>query len=205
MYLWFYRTYWWYAPISFRPADYKIKCILKLWRCFHACGRSFRRFVLPLGFFVAEFSKLRYSYVRTWIPDNLPLYSIALIIAQISLLLIGFRNPLLRISQENIIAAAIFGTVAATSITSTFTICQTIYSNTTPEGRARSRYKYIADIIIQSSAIYSLLMLLLFIFELLDLLRFTVGVHIAQIFVVDVAFGMTVSSTFDFSMWRFTL
>ena len=43
-------------------------------------------------------------------------------------------------------------------------------------------------------------MLLLFIFELLDLLRFTVGVHIAQIFVVDVAFGMTVSSTFDFSM-----
>jgi len=100
-----------------------------------------------------------------------------------------------RIDQANIIGAATFGSVAATSVTSTLIICRAIYSNTPRGGRYRARYKYIADIIIQSSAIYSTLMLLLFILQLMDLFDFALGIHIADIFIVNLAFGMTVSST----------
>jgi len=134
-----------------------------------------------------------------YILDNPFFHYPALIASEISLSSIGFLKPEmntpLRIDQVNIVGAATFGSVAATSVTTTFIICRAIYSNTTHGGRCRARYKYIADIVIQSSAIYSTLMLLLFILQLMYLFDLTPGVRMADIFIVSLAFGMTVSST----------
>jgi len=110
-----------------------------------------------------------------------------------------------RASQETIIFAAIFGTVAATSITSTFIICRTIYANTPYDGQSRVRFKYIADILIQSSAIYSTVMLLSFIFVILLLWTQTTDVLILENFIVNMAIGMTVSSVYNLNFTLITM
>jgi len=124
-------------------------------------------------------------------------------IAHISLIITGSQNNTLetgrQASQETIIFAMIFGTVAATSITSTFIICRTIYANATNDGKSRVRFKYIADILIQSSAIYSTVMLLSFIFVILLLWTKTIDVQMSENFVVSMAIGMTVSSVHNFN------
>jgi len=79
-------------------------------------------------------------------------------------------------------------------MTSTLTICLSIYTNTRSGGNSRLRFKYIADILIQSSAIYSTLMLISFIFEFLRIWKLTAGVQISGTYVVNLAIAMTVSS-----------
>ena len=132
----------------------------------------------------------------TCTPANILLYYLALVICQIALQITRFKNHAMYTQQNShgaIMPAAIFGTAAATSLTSTFTICKTIYSKTIPGGHFRARFKYIANILLQSSAIYSTLMLLSFLSEILRLWKFTVGVQISKYFIVNLAFGMTVS------------
>jgi len=174
----------------------------KLWRCFHACGRSLARCILPLAFFMVELGQFSIR-VFPCIPNNLLLYYLALMIAHISLMITGSQNNTLetgrRASQETIIFAAIFGTVGVTSITSTFIICRTIYATITNDGHSRVRFKYIADILIQSSAIYTIVMLLSFIFVILLLCTKRTDVQISERFFVSLAIGTSVSSVHDFN------
>jgi len=63
-------------------------------------------------------------------------------------------NTIERVKQADHIAGAMYASVAATSVATTFIIWHFIYSQTIFNGGYR-RYKDIIDILIQSSAVYS--------------------------------------------------
>ncbi|KAF9538520.1 hypothetical protein CPC08DRAFT_807423 [Agrocybe pediades] len=91
----------------------------KVWRCFHASGRTLAGFVLPLVLFGGE---------------------CALVITSVVLnSLIDARNEqIARIANR--INGAMYALIAATSITATFIICKNIYTHTTHNRSARKRF-----------------------------------------------------------------
>jgi len=70
--------------------------------------------------------------------------------------------------NANIISGATFVAVAVTSITATYLICHHIYTSTKHNQRSWKRYKHIVDICIQSSIIYTTIMVFETIIDFLE-------------------------------------
>ncbi|KAF4613776.1 hypothetical protein D9613_007358 [Agrocybe pediades] len=111
-----------------------------VWRCFHACGRSFRSSILPITLFILESVLV--------ICDRC--------LDTVFLLSDSKLNPWLSIySILFTLDGAMYISVAATSLTSTFVICWQVYVHTKHGSRSRRRYRNVMDALIQSSALYS--------------------------------------------------
>ncbi|KAF9551550.1 hypothetical protein CPC08DRAFT_823169 [Agrocybe pediades] len=112
---------------------------LLVWRCFKACGSSLRSCVIPLGLFIVE---------------------IALVISSTTFACIimsakpGFENAHRDRIADRLSGATLISTVA-TSASATFLICFQIWRLTPKGSRARRRYSYIIDALVQSSAMYT--------------------------------------------------
>ena len=70
--------------------------------------------------------------------------------------------------QYNAVQGSGMCVTVATSVLATFVIGARIYSSTAMNHRARRRYKHIVEIIVQSSALYSLCILLAAVADLVD-------------------------------------
>ncbi|KAF9553203.1 hypothetical protein CPC08DRAFT_788271 [Agrocybe pediades] len=117
---------------------------LLVWRCFHACGRSFRKILLPIVLFILEAALLVSSIVYACMLNNKP----------------GFKS-LQTVQIFNHLDAAMLIAVAATSLVSTILICLRIWQHTTPRSTSRKRFRTVINALIQSSGIYSATVLLL--------------------------------------------
>ncbi|KAF4612517.1 hypothetical protein D9613_012760 [Agrocybe pediades] len=115
---------------------------LLVWRCFHACGRSLRRCFLPIGLWIVE-TVLVVSFV---VARCLLVVSPRLVTAE------GIRI-------FACISAAMYVAIATTSLVSTSMICREIYKRSTFQARSRGHYRNILEALIQSSAIYSVIVL----------------------------------------------
>ncbi|KAF9536745.1 hypothetical protein CPC08DRAFT_771459 [Agrocybe pediades] len=119
------------------PATDNSHCPL-VWRCFHACGGSFYKSLLPIGLLIVETG----------------LALVAMVYGCLT-----FAKPAFNTAQNGVIynrlAAATFVAVAATSLVSTVVICLQIWRRTTPSSRSRKRYQTVISALIESSATYS--------------------------------------------------
>ncbi|KAF9552668.1 hypothetical protein CPC08DRAFT_768127 [Agrocybe pediades] len=113
-----------------------------VWRCFHACGRSFRRSLLPIVLLIVETVLVLTATVYQGLIDAKP-----------ELKTIQTAKIYNRLS-----AAANIG-VVATSLFSTGIICLQIWRHTSPSSWSRKHYKAIINVLIQSSAIYTVTVL----------------------------------------------
>jgi len=115
--------------------------------------------MLPLAFFIIEFGESNRNNLKML--DITFLDDILTVIAVVETSFTGLLSYKRRfrkaknIRDDNLIGAALFGAVAATSITATFIICRHIYKSTTYDSRSRRRYKHIVDALVQSSLLYS--------------------------------------------------
>ncbi|KAF9554109.1 hypothetical protein CPC08DRAFT_713170 [Agrocybe pediades] len=117
---------------------------LLVWRCFHACRRSFGRSFLPIALLTVEIALVISAVVYSCLLSAKP----------------GFET--IQTNQiSNKLAAASLTSVAATSLVSTFLICQQIWRHTTLRARSRKHYRNIINILIQSSALYTVITLFL--------------------------------------------
>ncbi|KAF4610158.1 hypothetical protein D9613_010201 [Agrocybe pediades] len=117
---------------------------LLVWRCFHACGRSFGRSFLPMALLTVEIALVISSTVYSCLFSAKPDFE-TIQTAQIS----------------DKLAAASLTSAAATSFVSTFLICQQIWRHTAPRARSRKHYRNIINTLIQSSALYTITILIL--------------------------------------------
>ncbi|KAF9551543.1 hypothetical protein CPC08DRAFT_768702 [Agrocybe pediades] len=117
---------------------------LLVWRCFHACGRSFRRSLLPIALLTVEtvlvLSAMAYNFLLNAKP--------------------GFET-LQTDEISNRLDAATYVVVAATSFVSTGVICLQIWRQTTLSSRSRKHYRTIINALVESSALYTVTVLLL--------------------------------------------
>ncbi|KAF9541631.1 hypothetical protein CPC08DRAFT_717107, partial [Agrocybe pediades] len=115
---------------------------LLVWRCFHSCGRSFRRSLFPIALLIVE-------------------TVLALIATTYSCLL---NKPNFETVQTDAIStclnAATFVVVAVTSGVSTSLICLQIWRHTSRSSRSWKYYRTIINVLIESSAMYTLTVLL---------------------------------------------
>ncbi|KAF4615730.1 hypothetical protein D9613_012480 [Agrocybe pediades] len=65
------------------------------------------------------------------------------------------REFLTLVSVTTILDGAMYVSVAATSLAATYIICGQVYTHTKPGSRSRRRYRNVIDALIQSSALYS--------------------------------------------------
>ncbi|KAF9569065.1 hypothetical protein CPC08DRAFT_813227 [Agrocybe pediades] len=123
---------------------------LLVWRCYHACGGSFRSNILSMGLFIVE---------------------ITLVVASAIFDCLLYLRPELETHQLILVSdyldGASFISVAATSLVATFMICYQIYSRTTPGSGARRLYRHIVDALVQSSCVYTVTVILLAIVDFL--------------------------------------
>ncbi|KAF4619509.1 hypothetical protein D9613_004636 [Agrocybe pediades] len=117
---------------------------LLVWRCFHACGRSLRLSLLPIGLFIIE--------------TVLSLVSVVYVCLFLFKPGTSFPSPAGEI--YNRVEAAMFFVAAATSFVATVTICHQIYKHTSPGSQSRKRYRYVIRSLTESSAIYSVSVLI---------------------------------------------
>ncbi|KAF9547040.1 hypothetical protein CPC08DRAFT_769529 [Agrocybe pediades] len=114
---------------------------LLVWRCFHACGRSLRS-LLPIGLFVVEIVDVQGLVMADCIFDAFlnadPKFGTA---------------KHVRISNR--LAGAMYISAAVTSLMATFMICHQIYTHTSHYTRSRKRFRHVIDILVQSSGIYT--------------------------------------------------
>ncbi|KAF9560014.1 hypothetical protein CPC08DRAFT_818450 [Agrocybe pediades] len=113
---------------------------LMVWRCFHACGSSLRRSLVPIGLLVIE-TALVLGSSAFYILVNLGS---------------GPWDPIFTCIVADYLGGAMAISVVATSLAATFLICRQIYTHTkTLPGSARSRYERVIDTLIQSCGMYS--------------------------------------------------
>ncbi|KAF9554113.1 hypothetical protein CPC08DRAFT_198328 [Agrocybe pediades] len=117
---------------------------LLVWRCFHACRRSFGRSVLPIGLLAVEIALVISATVYSSFVSAKP----------------GFATAQTSQISNKLVAIALTS-AAATSLVSTFLICEQIWRHTTLMSRSRKRYRNIINILIQSSALYTVTVLFL--------------------------------------------
>ncbi|KAF4618070.1 hypothetical protein D9613_012650 [Agrocybe pediades] len=112
----------------------------EVWRCFHACGSSLRRSLVPIGLLVIE-TALVLGSSAFYILVNLGS---------------GPWDPIFTCIVADYLGGAMAISVVATSLAATFLICRQIYTHTkTLPGSARSRYERVIDTLIQSCGMYS--------------------------------------------------
>ncbi|KAF9547037.1 hypothetical protein CPC08DRAFT_769526 [Agrocybe pediades] len=124
---------------------------LMVWRCFHACGRSLKAFALPMVLLLVETA----LGVTTIVYDSLVAMKP------------GYHSDKTD-AIANRLAGAVFTSVAMTSLAATFVICSNIYRHTASFSASRKRYRHVTDILIQSSAIYTLVIVFQAILGFLD-------------------------------------
>ncbi|KAF9559278.1 hypothetical protein CPC08DRAFT_818828 [Agrocybe pediades] len=124
-----------------------------VWRCFHASGQSIRRSALPIGLLILETALIIcfnvVSYLRDYEPEI-------------------FHVLLTLWSATAILAGVMYVSIAATSLTATFMICRQVYTHTKPGSRSRRRYRNVIDASIQSSALYSIVLVVHAILNIID-------------------------------------
>ncbi|KAF4618105.1 hypothetical protein D9613_012648 [Agrocybe pediades] len=116
---------------------------LLVWRCYHACGGSLRSAGLPIALFVVE--------------------TVLIISNMIYICLVNVKPGFSTRKTDEIntrIRAAMLVSVAVTSVVATYAICRQIYSHTKPGSRTRRRYRNLVDALIQSSGIYSVVVVI---------------------------------------------
>ncbi|KAF9554103.1 hypothetical protein CPC08DRAFT_821899 [Agrocybe pediades] len=117
---------------------------LLVWRCFHACGRSFQKSLLPIVLLIVEAS---------------------LVVSSLAYNSLISTNPTFATSKANGIAnrlnAALLTSVAATSLVSTAVICLRIRPHTSPGSPSRKHYQTIINILIESSAFYTIIAIIM--------------------------------------------
>ncbi|KAF9545347.1 hypothetical protein CPC08DRAFT_769881 [Agrocybe pediades] len=117
---------------------------LLVWRCFHACGRSLRRSLLPIALFIVETVLVVSSMICISTLDATR----------------NFRSlkapPTL---LYNHLVAATLISVAATSLVSAVIVCLQIWRHTTAGSRSRRHYRKTTSALIESSATYSVAVL----------------------------------------------
>ncbi|KAF9536681.1 hypothetical protein CPC08DRAFT_717786 [Agrocybe pediades] len=135
---------WWYvlSIIAGPSVRFIIADGVLVWRCFHACGQSFRSSALPIGLLILETALIICNNVVSSLVTYEP---------QI------FHAPgdLTLVSVSTILEGAVLVSVAVTSLAATFIICRQVYMHTKPGSRSRRRYRKVIDALIQSSALYS--------------------------------------------------
>ncbi|KAF9554360.1 hypothetical protein CPC08DRAFT_753694 [Agrocybe pediades] len=118
---------------------------LLVWRCFHACGRSFRRSLLPIALLTVETA------------------SAVLVLSSMAYRFLIDAKPGFQTAQTdeilNRLNAAGFVIVAATSLVSTGVICLQIWRQTTLSSRSRTQYRTVTNALIESSALYTVAVL----------------------------------------------
>ncbi|KAF9560671.1 hypothetical protein CPC08DRAFT_467512 [Agrocybe pediades] len=124
---------------------------LMIWRCYHASGGSLSKISIPLVLFISEFG---------------------LTVADSTFIALFDLRQSLQTAENarraNHISAALFCTAAATSLSATLFLCYTIYSSTAMNPQSWKRYRYIVDIMLQSSAIYTTFAVILMISDFLN-------------------------------------
>ncbi|KAF9560015.1 hypothetical protein CPC08DRAFT_762940 [Agrocybe pediades] len=116
---------------------------LLVWRCYYACGGSLRSAGLPIALFVVETVLVISNMIYICLVNVKP----------------GFSTQ--KTDEINTrIRATMLVSVAATSIVATYTICRQIYSHTKPGSRTRRRYRNLIDALIQSSGVYSVVVVI---------------------------------------------
>ncbi|KAF9554381.1 hypothetical protein CPC08DRAFT_766781 [Agrocybe pediades] len=110
---------------------------LLVWRCFHSCGRSFRRSLPRIALLIVETVLALTTIAYSLLIDAKP----------------GFKTTQADVIFNRLSAAA-FVAAATTSFVSTGVICRQIWRHTTPISRSRKRYRTIINALIESSAIY---------------------------------------------------
>ncbi|KAF9553199.1 hypothetical protein CPC08DRAFT_767724 [Agrocybe pediades] len=111
---------------------------LLVWRCFHSCGRSFRRSLLPIALLMVEIVLALTVNVYRCLLDTKP----------------NFATRQTEVIFNHL-SATTFVAVAATSLVSTAVICLQIWRRTTLVSRSRKRYRTIINALIESSALYT--------------------------------------------------
>ncbi|KAF9560022.1 hypothetical protein CPC08DRAFT_762946 [Agrocybe pediades] len=124
---------------------------LLAWRCYYACGRSLLKSLPPIGLLVVQTGLMIASTIYTYLLKLKP----------------GFANPA-RDRRADKLNSAMFVTIAATSVVATFIICWHIYEHTTPGTFSRKRYQNVINALIQSSAMYSVIVVVQAVLGLLD-------------------------------------
>ncbi|KAF9554111.1 hypothetical protein CPC08DRAFT_198185 [Agrocybe pediades] len=124
---------------------------LLVWRCFHACGQSLHKSLLPSALYVVETVLVISALVYNGLIDAKP----------------GFET-LQTDGIVNRLTAAALTSVAVTSLVSTVVICRQIWQRSALGSRSRRRYRTIINILIQSSALYTAITLLLAILNFTD-------------------------------------
>ncbi|KAF4614279.1 hypothetical protein D9613_008029 [Agrocybe pediades] len=128
---------------------------LLVWRCFHACGQSFRHTVLPMVLFIIEAGLAICATVYTY----------SLFVPHDSVL-----NSLTQSTDvlANRIAGSALLSTALTSLVCTFMICRQIYKYTSwHNSGTRRRYRQLLLMLVQSSGAYSATVCVKAIFELI--------------------------------------
>ncbi|KAF4614209.1 hypothetical protein D9613_008027 [Agrocybe pediades] len=143
---------------------------LLVWRCFHACGRSFRHAVLPIGFIIIEAGLVIWAAVYTCSTLMWDTNYVVPFIPKPNSPPIENSSKL---TQDNVFADRIAGSAlvstALTSLVCTFMICRQISKYTSIHNSGtRSRYKRLLLTLVQSSGVYSATVCIKAILEFLD-------------------------------------
>ncbi|KAF9554117.1 hypothetical protein CPC08DRAFT_766992 [Agrocybe pediades] len=140
---------------------------LLVWRCFHACGRSSRRTLLPIMLLTVETVLVLTTLVYSSLTDaksEITIHSAAVL---------------------NGLAATANIAVVLTSLFSTGIICLQIWRHTSPRSRSRKHYKAIINALIQSSAIYTVTVLFQAILDFMNAGNAQGSLSITTIFVIS--------------------
>ncbi|KAF9554385.1 hypothetical protein CPC08DRAFT_176591 [Agrocybe pediades] len=116
---------------------------LLVWRCFHSCGGSFRRALLPIALFTVEIVLAVTTMVYNCLFNAKP----------------DFKTDQTAVIFDRLSATA-FVAVAATSLVSTGLICLQIWQHTTLSSRSTKHYRTIISALIESSVTYTVAVLL---------------------------------------------
>ncbi|KAF9554737.1 hypothetical protein CPC08DRAFT_782948 [Agrocybe pediades] len=134
---------------------------LLVWRCFHACGKSFRQAVLPMGLIIVEAGLVTCATVYTYstlMSDSATIYTF-IPKPQPS----PNRNPS-KLTRDNVSADRIAGSaLISTALTSLIYKYTSIHNSGT-----RSRYKWLLLTLVQSSGIYSATVCIKALLEFID-------------------------------------
>ncbi|KAF9560024.1 hypothetical protein CPC08DRAFT_762948 [Agrocybe pediades] len=121
---------------------------LLVWRCFQACGRSFRRSLLPILLLTVEAALAISVTVYRCLLDTKP----------------NFESLQTNAIFDRLSAAALVA-AAVTSLVSTAVICLQIWRHTRLISRSRKHYQTIINALVESSAAYTVAVLFLAILD----------------------------------------
>ncbi|KAF9559271.1 hypothetical protein CPC08DRAFT_818822 [Agrocybe pediades] len=100
----------------------------------------------------------------------------------ITTIFLGIRDK-----SEAVLGNVVPISVAMTSLAATFTICRQIYAHTKPKSRLRRRYRTVTDVLIQSSGLYSIVVLVQAALGLAEILELHNGRSFDQLIPVEYA------------------